>query len=178
MNVIFSFFIQRNDPLSTKWQDNERGRGGLGSLVCEVKKKVNPKDINQFILFSFSIYCYFPFTVSSNIHFQGLDSTLSFFLLQSGLVSQSFQRNGTRNQLFGLIRLYSPQSDSGTKGRHLLASLPTPPTPATTRPLASVCADRAAQSHGDDYLSELVPWEYSLVLSPITQGQGFLEKQR
>ena len=51
------------------------------SLVCEVKKKVNPKDMNQFILFSFSVYCYFPFTVSSNIHFQGLDSTLSLFLL-------------------------------------------------------------------------------------------------
>lgn len=79
MNAILSFFIQRHDQLSRKRKAGELGMGSLGNLVCEVNKKVNPKDMNQFILFSFSIYCCFPFAVSSNIHFQGLGSTLSFF---------------------------------------------------------------------------------------------------
>lgn len=79
MNAILSFFIQRHDQLNKKRKAGELGRGSLGNLVCEVNKKVNPKDMNQFILFSFSIYCCFPFAVSSNIHLQGLGSTLSSF---------------------------------------------------------------------------------------------------
>lgn len=55
MNAILSFFIQRHDQLSRKRKVGELGRGSLGNLVCEVNEKLNPKDMNQFILFVFHI---------------------------------------------------------------------------------------------------------------------------
>lgn len=55
MNAILSFFIQRHDQLSRKRKAGELGRGSLGNLVCEVNKKLNPKNMNQFILFVFHI---------------------------------------------------------------------------------------------------------------------------
>lgn len=101
----FQLLDTENDQLSRKWWDHAWGRGHSWELGLRGQAKSKPKAY-QFILFLFSIYCYFPFTVSSNIHFQGLDSTLSFFCSLNQWVGV-LKEIGTWNQLFGLIRLYS-----------------------------------------------------------------------